>query len=117
MHRLESENFSDDHISVVFPNTGALDVPGLGPFIASGPIIADLCGAVGDGGGIASGLAALGVSEAEAGRCQQEIEKGNFLLSVHAADLEQIDRAKVIFARMGAQLICSPGPAAQAMPG
>jgi hypothetical protein len=51
----------------------------------------------------------LGVGAGRARRCQERLEDGNFLLSVHAATEEQAGRAKKIFADMGAQDICTPG--------
>lgn len=110
MRRLEAENFTDDHISVVFPDTGALTIPGLGAFIAAGPIIDALRAATHESSaGLASGLTRLGVGAGRARRCQERLEDGNFLLSVHAATEEQAGRAKKIFADMGAQDICTPG--------
>jgi hypothetical protein len=118
LHRLESERFSDDRVSVVFPKKGAFDLPGLGPFVASGPIVAELTSAGADAGpgGLASGLAGLGVPEFEARLCQEKIEEGNFLFSVHAATTEEVNVAKGIFADMGAQIICSPEESAAADP-
>jgi hypothetical protein len=109
MRRLEAENFTDDHISVVFPTTGALRLPGLGAFIAAGPIIAALHRATSEvTAGIAAGLAALGVGQSQAQRCQAQLEDGNFLLSVHAASETEAERARQILRAMGAQDICEP---------
>jgi hypothetical protein len=109
LHRLESEHFSDDRISVVFPTKGAFDLPGIGPYIASGPIVAALISAGADAGtgGLAGGLAGLGVSEFEARLCQEKIEEGNFLFSVYAATTGEVNVSKAVFADMGAQIICS----------
>src|ERR1700723_3820597 len=65
---------------------GALAIPGVGPFIAAGPILAALSGAaVGAAvGGIAGGLVGLGIPELEAKRYEGKIKAGNMLLSVHA---------------------------------
>jgi hypothetical protein len=110
MHRLEAENFDDDHISVVFPDTGALALPGVGRFIAAGPIIAALCAATDEiSAGIGRGLTCLGVSAAKAKRCEEQLQEGSFLLSVHASTDEEAERAKKALAEMGAQDICSPG--------
>ncbi len=117
MHRLESEKFSDDRISVIFPETGARDLPGLGPFIASGPIVGALTAAHAGSGGLASGLAGLGVSESEARLCQEKIEEGNFLFSVHAATADEANLARAIFGGMGAQVVCCPKESAAAGPG
>src|SRR6186713_1995274 len=67
---------------------GALAIPGVGPLIAAGPIMAALSG-VGVGGavgGITGGLVGLGIPEYEAKRYEGRIKSGNILLSVHADD-------------------------------
>jgi hypothetical protein len=107
MHRLESEKFPVEHISVVFPNQGALNLPGIGAYIAAGPLLVSLRRVTRDSAaGIAAGLAGLGVAEGSAGRCQAALEEGNFLLSLHAVTAEEIDRAEVIFREMGVRDIC-----------
>jgi hypothetical protein len=109
VHRLESEHFSDDQISVIFPDRGALPLPGIGPFIAAGPLIAALSEAPDTGGrGIAGGLMGLGVPEAKAEDCQNKIESGNFLISVHATTTEEVGRAMRIVSGMGVQDIYNP---------
>jgi len=92
---------------------GALAIPGVGPFIAAGPIIAALSGAaVGAAvGGIAGGLIGLGIPEIEAKRYEGKIKKGNLLISVHTENSEEISRAKDIFTKSGAQDICTTGEA------
>jgi outer membrane lipoprotein SlyB len=92
---------------------GALAIPGVGPFIAAGPIMAALSGvAIGAAiGGIAGGLIGLGIPEIEAKRYEGKIKKGNILISVHTDNSEQISRAKVIFTNCGAQDICTTGEA------
>jgi hypothetical protein len=92
---------------------GALAIPGVGPFIAAGPIIAALSGAaVGAAvGGIAGGLIGLGIPEIEAKRYEGKINQGNLLISVHTEDSEEITRAKDIFTKAGAQDICTTGEA------
>jgi hypothetical protein len=92
---------------------GALAIPGVGPFIAAGPIIAALSGvAIGAAiGGIAGGLIGLGIPEIEAKRYEGKIKKGNILISVHTENSEEISRAKDIFTKAGAQDICSTGEA------
>jgi hypothetical protein len=107
MHRLEAEKFPVEHISVVFPNQGALNLPGIGAYIAAGPLLVSLRAATrDDAAGIALGLAGLGVAEAHARRCQGALEAGNFLLSLHAASDEEIERAEKIFAALEARDIC-----------
>lgn len=92
---------------------GALAIPGVGPFIAAGPIIAALSGAaVGAAvGGIAGGLIGLGIPEIEAKRYEGKIKQGNLLISVHAENSEEITRAKDIFTKAGAQDICTTSEA------
>src|ERR1022692_3465279 len=90
---------------------GALDIPGVGPFIAAGPILAALSGAaVGAAvGGIAGGLIGLGIPEIEAKRYEGKVKAGNLLISVHTEDSEEIHRAKDIFTKAGAKDICTTG--------
>jgi len=95
---------------------GALAIPGVGPFIAAGPIIAALSGAaIGAAvGGIAGGLIGLGIPELEAKRYEGKIKAGNILISVHTDSSEEITRAKDIFTKAGAQDICTTGEASTA---
>ncbi len=92
---------------------GALAIPGVGPFIAAGPIIGALSGAaIGAAvGGIAGGLIGLGIPELEAKRYEGKIKAGNILISVHTDNSEEISRAKDIFTRAGAEDICTAGEA------
>ena len=92
---------------------GALAIPGVGPFIAAGPIIAALSGAAigATVGGIAGGLIGLGIPELEAKRYEGKIKVGNILISVHTENSEEITRAKEIFTDAGAQDICTTGEA------
>ena len=92
---------------------GALAIPGVGPFIAAGPIIAALSGAaVGAAvGGIAGGLIGLGIPEIEAKRYEGKVKQGNILISVHTDDSAEITRAKDIYTKAGAQDICTTGEA------
>jgi hypothetical protein len=147
--QLKNSNFSNNDISVLFPdkdgtkdfaheqNTkapegaatggvtggvlggalgwlvgiGALAIPGVGPFIAAGPIMAALGGAAVGGavGGIAGALVGLGIPEYEAKRYEGKIKTGNILISVHAEDSDEIKRAKVIFEKSGAEDISTTG--------
>jgi outer membrane lipoprotein SlyB len=88
---------------------GALAIPGVGPFIAAGPIMAALSGAAigATAGGIAGGLIGMGIPELEAKRYEQQIKDGNILISVHADDSDEIKTAKEIFERAGAKDICT----------
>jgi hypothetical protein len=149
--RLKTANFSNNDISVLFPDKGtsrdfahekstkapevavagagtggvvggalgwiagigALAIPGVGPFIAAGPIIAALSGAaVGAAvGGIAGGLIGLGIPEIEAKRYEGKVREGNVLISVHTENSGEITRAKDIFTKAGAQDVCATGEA------
>jgi hypothetical protein len=84
---------------------GALAIPGLGPFIAAGPILAALSGAAAGAalGGLTGALIGLGIPEYEAKRYEGKIKEGNILISVHAEDSTRRDRAKAIFERAGAE--------------
>jgi len=83
---------------------GALAIPGIGPLIAAGPIMAALSGAAAGAmvGGLTGTLIGLGIPELEAKRYEGKVKDGNILLSVHAESSEEIDRAKEIFERAGA---------------
>lgn len=88
---------------------GALAIPGVGPFLAAGPIIAALAGAGAGGiaGGISGGLVGLGMPEFEAKRFEGRIRKGGILVSVHCDNPEWVKRAKVILEHSGAVDIAS----------
>src|ERR1700689_1589086 len=88
---------------------GALAIPGLGPFIAAGPIMAALAG-VGVGGavgGVTGALGGLGIPEYEAKRYEGHLKKGGILISVHCDTAQEITRAKDILKSMGAEDISS----------
>ena len=149
VERLKSANFSNNDISVLFPdkqtnrdfahekNTkapegavtgagtggalggalgwlagiGALAIPGVGPFIAAGPIMAALSGAAigAAAGGVAGALIGMGIPELEAKRYEGKIKEGNILISVHTENSDEISRAKEIFKAAGAQDISVTG--------
>jgi hypothetical protein len=90
---------------------GTLAIPGVGPFIAAGPIMAALGGAAVGAtvGGITGALAGMGIPEFEAKRYEGRLREGNYLISVHAEDSDEISRAKEIFERAGAEDISSTG--------
>jgi hypothetical protein len=92
---------------------GALAVPGMGPFIAAGPIMAALAGAGVGGtvGGIAGALIGMGIPEYEAKRYEGQVKDGGILLSVHSDSSDWTKRAKEILKRTGAQDIASTGEA------
>lgn len=93
---------------------GSLAIPGLGPFIAAGPIMAALSGAaVGSAiGGITGALIGMGIPEYEAKRYENRVKEGNILVSVHTENGDQIDRAKDILHMEGATDIATSSEAA-----
>jgi hypothetical protein len=149
--KLRSAGFSDNDISVLFPDKGrtrdfahkkatkmpegatvgastggviggtiglltgigALAIPGLGPFIAAGPIMAALSGgAIGAGvGGLAGALVGLGIPEYEARRYEGKVKEGGLLISVHSESNDETRSAKDIFKQEGAHDISSTGEA------
>src|ERR1700729_3055545 len=149
--KLTSAGFSDNDISVLFPDKGstrdfahkkatkmpegatvgassggvvggtigllagigAFAIPGLGPFIAVGPIMAALSGgAIGAGvGGLTGALVGLGIPEYEAKRYEGKVKEGGILISVHSESSDETSRAKKIFKEEGAHDISSTGEA------
>jgi hypothetical protein len=92
---------------------GALAIPGVGPLIAAGPIVAALTG-VGVGGaigGITGALIGLGIPEFEAKRYEGRIKQGGILLSVHSDDSQWTKKAKDILEHTGADDVSSTGEA------
>ena len=92
---------------------GALAIPGVGPLIAAGPIVAALTG-VGVGGaigGITGALIGMGIPEYEAKRYEGRIKEGGILLSVHSDNSDWTRKAKDILERTGADDISSSGEA------
>jgi hypothetical protein len=92
---------------------GALAIPGLGPFIAAGPIMAALAGmgVGGTVGGLTGALVGLGIPEYEAKRYEGRMQKGGILLSVHCDTSDEIKRAKELLKTTGAEDISSTGEA------
>jgi hypothetical protein len=90
---------------------GALAIPGLGPFIAAGPIMAALSGgALGAGvGGLTGALVGLGIPEYEAKQYEGKVKEGGILISVHSETGEETNKAKDIFKESGAHDISSTG--------
>lgn len=93
---------------------GALAIPGLGPFIAAGPIMAALGGAAlgGTVGGLTGALIGMGIPEFEAKKYEGKVKSGSCLISVHSDDGDQTKRAKEIFEAAGAQDISTGSEAA-----
>jgi hypothetical protein len=83
---------------------GALAIPGVGPLIAAGPIMAALSGAAAGAmvGGLTGALTGLGIPELEATRYEAKVKDGNILLSVHTETSEETELAKEILENAGA---------------
>ena len=90
---------------------GALAIPGLGPFIAAGPIVGALSGlgAGGAVGGVTGALIGLGIPEYEAKRYEGRVTKGGILISVHCDNSDWTKKAKTFLEQTGAQDISSTG--------
>jgi len=88
---------------------GALAIPGAGPFIVAGPIMAALGGvAVGAAvGGLAGALIGLGIPEYEAKKYEGKIHEGNILIAVHSENSDETHRARQIFQELGAHDVAS----------
>ncbi len=96
---------------------GSLAIPGLGPFIAAGPIMAALAGAGVGGavGGLAGALVGMGIPEYEAKRYEGRVKDGGILLSVHCDDSTWTKKAKEILEATGAEDVSSTGEASSGM--
>jgi hypothetical protein len=92
---------------------GALAIPGLGPFIAAGPIMAALSGAAAGAalGGLTGALIGLGIPEYEAKRYEGKVKEGNLLISVHTEESTERARARQIFEQEGAEDIADTAEA------
>jgi hypothetical protein len=152
LHSLQAAGFSNDDISVLFPDKsstkefahekhtkapegaaagagtgavlggtlgwlvgiGALAIPGLGPFIAAGPIVAALAGAGAGGavGGVTGALVGMGIPEFEAKRYEGILKSGRILLSVHCDSSDETKQAKDLLEKSGATDVSSAGEAA-----
>lgn len=92
---------------------GALAIPGLGPFIAAGPIMG-LLGGMGIGGavgGLTGSLIGLGIPEYEAKRYEGRIRTGGLLVSVHCDNSDWADTAKTILVQTGGEDVASAAEA------
>jgi len=87
---------------------GALAIPGVGPLIAAGPLLAALSGVAAGAtvGGVAGALIGLGIPELEAKRYDNRISEGNVLISVCAETGDEVSRAKDILENAGAEDVC-----------
>lgn len=97
----------------VLAGIGLLAIPGLGPFIAAGPIMAGLAG-LGVGGavgGFTGALIGMGIPEFEAKRYEGRLQKGGILLSVHCDTADEIKRAKEVLKVTNAEDVSSTGEA------
>ena len=95
----------------VLAGIGAIAIPGLGPFIAAGPIMGALAG-IGTGGvvgGIIGALVGMGIPEYEAKRYEGRIKEGKVLLSVHCDNSDWVKRAKDVMHQAGAEDVASSG--------
>ena len=92
---------------------GTLAIPGVGPFIAAGPIMAALGGAAvgGAAGGLIGALVGMGIPEYEAKLYDGKIRNGNVLISVHTENSDQVKTVKEIFQHAGAEDIKSTSEA------
>jgi hypothetical protein len=93
---------------------GTLAIPGLGPFVAAGPIMAALGGAAAGAaaGGLAGALIGMGIPEYEAKLYEGKVRGGNILISVHTEDSDEVKTAKDVMARAGADDIATTSEAA-----
>jgi len=92
---------------------GALAIPGLGPFIAAGPIMATLAGAGAGGvvGGLVGALVGMGIPEYEAKRYEGRIKEGGILMSIHCDNSDWTKKAKELLEQTGAEDVSSTGEA------
>lgn len=90
---------------------GALAIPGIGPFVAAGPIMGALAGAGigGTVGGVTGALIGMGMPEYEAKRFESSVKSGGMLLSVHVDDMEWRRKAKDILEASGGRDIATMG--------
>ncbi len=78
---------------------GALAVPGVGPLIAAGPLMAALSGAAVGAtiGGISGALIGMGIPEYEAKLYEGKVRDGNILIAVHGSNNDQFKIAEDLF--------------------
>jgi len=103
----------------VLAGIGALAIPGVGPFIAAGPIMGGLAG-LGVGGavgGLIGALVGMGIPEYEAKRYEGRLKSGGVLLSVHCDTSGEITRAKEILKATGGDDISSTGESSSGVAG
>lgn len=90
---------------------GALAIPGVGPFIAAGPIMAALSGAAVGAtlGGVTGALIGLGMPEYEAKQYEAKLKEGNILISVHTSEGDEAQRIEEILEDAGAEDVSITG--------
>jgi hypothetical protein len=90
---------------------GALAIPGVGPLIAAGPIMATLAGmgVGGSVGGLVGLLVGMGIPEYEAKRYEGRVKDGGILVSVHCDSSDEVSRAKEVLKKTGAEDVASSG--------
>ncbi len=101
----------------VLVGVGALAIPGLGPFIAAGPLLAGLSGIAAGAavGGVAGALVGMGIPEIEAKQYEGKLRGGNILVSLHTESGEERTKATEVMKQYGAHDVCSV--AESAVPG
>lgn len=92
---------------------GTIAIPGLGPFIAAGPIVSALSGAAVGGatGGLIGALVGMGIPEYEAKRYEAKVKEGNVLISVHTDSSEQRSRVEDIMEKYAARDVATTSEA------
>ena len=97
----------------VLAGLGALAIPGIGPLIAAGPIMAGLAGlgAGGAVGGLVGALVGMGIPEFEAKRYEGRIKSGGILLSVHCDNSDWVSKAETVLRNSGGEDVSSAGEA------
>ncbi len=77
---------------------GTIAIPGLGPFIAAGPILAALSGVAAGAavGGLTGTLVGLGIPEYEAKIYERKLQQGHYLISVRCRTDHEIDLAEMV---------------------
>lgn len=93
----------------VLVGVGSLAIPGLGPFIAAGPLLAGLSGVAAGAavGGVAGALVGMGIPEIEAKAYEGKLRGGNIIVSVHTETGEERTRAMNLMKKFGAHDVCS----------
>jgi hypothetical protein len=97
----------------VLAGIGAIAIPGLGAFIAAGPLMAALSGAAAGAavGGVAGALVGMGIPELEAKRYEGKLRGGNILIAVHVDDRDEQKRAEEVLKRENAHDVSSTSEA------